>query len=88
MNPQFASAGNAAERSGAPTNLVGLYRDPDGRTIGILDEAGADAVVRLGYVLVKEGREAAMAPGSGTAEELEAETKADFNEVVTVEKGK
>ena len=40
---------------------IGLYRDPESKQyIGCIDEVQADAVVQQGYVLVTEGREAAM----------------------------
>ncbi|MEI7632138.1 MAG: hypothetical protein WCJ60_02345 [bacterium] len=42
-------------------NPVGLYYDKESKTyIGCIDPIQADAVVRLGYVLVKEGREASI----------------------------
>lgn len=41
-------------------NPVGLYHNPgNGAYIGVLDPAQADAVVRQGFNLVKEGEQAA-----------------------------
>lgn len=62
MQPQFASAGNAKEKS-TQENPVGLYRHPDGLEIGALDPAQGDAMVRQGFVLVEEGRKAAEKAG-------------------------
>lgn len=42
-------------------NPIGLYRDPEsGQYIGALEEVQADAFVRVGFKLVKPGRDAAM----------------------------
>lgn len=60
MQPQFASAGEATEKSGAPFNAVGLYRnESNGLYIGCLEPAAADAVIRQGYALFREGSDAA-----------------------------
>ena len=64
MANQFASAGNANEKSGTAENPIGLYRNPDGKEVGVLDPAAGDAVIRQGFTLVKEGVEAAMTPES------------------------
>lgn len=49
------------ETKSKATNPIGLYHDKSTDTyIGCLDEIQADAVVQHNYVLVKEGREAAM----------------------------
>jgi hypothetical protein len=63
MQPQKPlPAGQAKEVSGSAENPVGLYKHPDGFFVGVLDPAGGDAVVRQGFTLYKEGREAAMTP--------------------------
>lgn len=42
-------------------NPIGLYKDPSsGKYTGAIHPAQADAMVRQGYKLVKEGQEAAM----------------------------
>jgi hypothetical protein len=42
-------------------NPIGLYRDPaSGQFVGAIDPIQADAFVRTGFTLYKEGREAAM----------------------------
>lgn len=64
--PRFASGGNAAEVTEQAPNPVGLYRQTNpkmagfGKEIGVLDPIQGDAVVRQGFELVEEGREAAM----------------------------
>lgn len=67
---QFASAGNAKENVG--DNPIGLYRHPDGFEVGVIDPAQGDAVIRQGFTLVEEGREAAMKAGS-SKEAMKAE---------------
>lgn len=51
------------DETSSSENPIGLYRDSaSGTEIGAIDPVQADAYVRLGYKLVKEGREAAMKP--------------------------
>ena len=72
MANQYASAGNAAETTPVE-NPIGLYRNPDGKEIGVLEPAAGDAVVRQGYVLVEEGREAAMKSASTKEEKAKGD---------------
>lgn len=67
----FPSAGNAQEKSQVE-NPIGMYRNPDGLEIGVIDPIQGDAVVRQGFVLVEEGRDAALAAGVEKAEESPA----------------
>jgi hypothetical protein len=82
--PRFASAGNAGETTEAPPNPIGLYRQTDSRQpgygteIGVLDPIQGDAVVRQGFELVEEGREAAMKPQKAMdADAPKADEKSD-----------
>lgn len=63
MQPQqYQPAGDAQEvRPTAPINPIGLYRNPyTGFEVGVTHEIQGDAVIRQGFVLVEEGRDAAM----------------------------
>lgn len=75
MQPKvYQPAGEAQEEKFASTpNPVGLYQNKyNGTLVGVLDPIQGDAVIRNGFELVEEGREAAMLP----QEELDKRQKA------------
>ena len=56
------AAGDAQEvRPTSAVNPIGLYRNPEtGVEVGVIEEIQGDAVIRQGFVLIEEGRDAAM----------------------------
>ena len=65
MQPKvYQPAGEAQEEKFASAvNPIGLYQNKyNGTLVGVLDPIQGDAVIRNGFELVEEGREAAMLP--------------------------